>query len=92
MTMSTEDMTTREIMAELKKILKEKDMSVEDLFSGIDTDGDGKVNGPELSKALNEKIEGLSLLQVSNVIKDLDSNQDYRIDVQELKEALEEEE
>ena len=35
-------------------------------------------------------MEGLTFMQVSNIIKDLDSNQDYRIDVQELKDALEE--
>ena len=90
--MSTEDMSTREIMAELKKIIDAKGMSVDEFFGKIDTDGDGKINGPELSKAMKEAMEGLTFMQVSNIIKDLDSNQDYRIDVQELKEALEEEE
>ena len=48
--MSTEDMSTREIMAELKKIIDAKGMSVEEFFGKMDTDGDGKINGPELSK------------------------------------------
>ena len=39
---------------------------------------------------MRESMEGLTFMQVSNIIKDLDSNQDYRIDVQELKDALEE--
>ena len=39
---------------------------------------------------MREAMEGLTFMQVSNIIKDLDSNQDYRIDVQELKDALEE--
>ena len=90
--MSTEDMSTREIMAELKKIIDAKGMSVEEFFGKMDTDGDGKINGPELSKAMKEAMEGLTFMQVSNIIKDLDSNQDYRIDVQELREALQEEE
>ena len=86
--MSTEDMSTREIMAELKKIIDAKGMSVEEFFGKMDTDGDGKINGPELSKTMKEAMEGLTFMQVSNIIKDLDSNLDYRIDVQELKEAL----
>ena len=90
--MSTEDMSTREIMAELKKIIDAKGMSVEEFFGKMDTDGDGKINGPELSKTMKEAMEGLTFMQVSNIIKDLDSNLDYRIDVQELKEALQEEE
>ena len=90
--MSIEDMSTREIMAELKKIIDAKGMSIEEFFGKMDADGDGKINGPELSKAMKEAMEGLTFLQVSNIIKDLDSNQDYRIDVQELKEALQEEE
>ena len=64
--MSTEDMSTREIMAELKKIIDAKGMSVEE-FGKMDADGDGKVDGPELSKAMKEAMEGLTFMQVSPI-------------------------
>ncbi|MED5291903.1 MAG: EF-hand domain-containing protein, partial [Candidatus Thermoplasmatota archaeon] len=67
--------------------------STSDLFSSIDANDDGEINGPELYKGLLEHLgDRLSPGQVSMIIKALDSNDDNRIDLAELTAALEEEE
>ena len=76
----------------LKKAMKENNKKVSEVFSSIDVNDDGEINGPELYKGLIEHIgHHLSPGQVSMIIKALDTNDDNRIDLAELSAALEEE-
>ena len=92
--MSNDDSwTVEEAISNLKNAMKESNQSVEDVFSSIDTNDDGEINGPELYKGLVEHLgDALSPGQVSMIIKALDANEDNRIDLAELTAALEEEE
>lgn len=77
----------------LKKAMKESNKKVSEVFSSIDVNDDGEINGPELYKGLIEHIgHHLSPGQVSMIIKALDTNDDNRIDLEEFSVALEEEE
>ena len=81
-----------EAIAILKNAMKENKKKASEVFSSIDADDDGKINGPELYKGLIEHIgHHLSPGQVSMIINALDTNDDNRIDLAELSAALEEE-
>lgn len=91
--MTDDEWTVDEAIENLKNAMKESDQSSSDLFSSIDANDDGEINGPELYKGLLEHLgDRLSPGQVSMIIKALDSNDDNRIDLSELTAALEEEE
>ena len=92
--MSNDDSwTVEEAISNLKNAMNESNQSAADLFSSIDANGDGEINGPELYKGLLEHLgDALSPGQVSMIIKALDANEDNRIDLSELTTALEEEE
>ena len=82
-----------EAIAILKNAMKENKKKASEVFSSIDGDDDGKINGPELYKGLIEHIgHHLSPGQVSMIINALDTNDDNRIDLAEFSVALEEEE
>jgi Ca2+-binding EF-hand superfamily protein len=81
-----------EAIAILKNAMKENKKKASEVFSSIDVDDDGKINGPELYKGLIEHIgHYLSPGQVSMIINALDTNDDNRIDLAEFSVALEEE-
>ena len=81
-----------EAIAILKNSMKENNKKASEIFSSIDVNDDGEINGPELHKGLIEHIgHHLSPSQVSMIIKALDTNNDNRIDLAELSAALEEE-
>jgi len=92
--MSNDDSwTVEEAVSNLRNAMNESNQSAADLFSSIDANGDGEINGPELYKGLLEHLgDALSPGQVSMIIKALDANEDNRIDLSELTTALEEEE
>lgn len=82
-----------EAIAMLKNAMKENEKKASEVFSSIDVDDDGKINGPELYKGLIEHIgHHLSPGQVSMIINALDTDDDNRIDLAEFSVALEEEE
>jgi Ca2+-binding EF-hand superfamily protein len=82
--------TMNDSMQKLASCLAEKDLSVDDLFAQIDSDSDGSINGPELHKGLQTLVgDFLSPGQISSIIKAFDSNEDNRIDVEELRAAFE---
>ena len=88
-----ESWSVDEAISNLKKAMKEGNHNAADVFSSIDVNNDGEINGPELYKGLLEHLgDRLSPGQVSMIIKALDSNDDNRIDLSELTSALEEEE
>ena len=92
--MGTEDKSwsVNEAITNLKNAMKENNQSASQIFSHIDVNGDGKINGPELYKGLIEHIgDRLSPDQISMIINALDTNDDKRIDLAELSTALEEE-
>ena len=91
--MTDDEWTVDEAIENLKNAMNESGQSASDLFSSIDANDDGEINGPELYKGLLEHLgDRLSPGQVSMIIKALDSNDDNRIDLAELTAALEEEE
>jgi len=92
--MSSDDSwTVEEAISNLKNAMKESNQSAAEVFSSIDANDDGEINGPELYKGLLEHLgDALSPSQVSMIIKALDANEDNRIDLAELTAALEEEE
>ena len=91
--MTDDEWTVDEAIENLKTAMKESGQSSSDLFSSIDTNGDGEINGPELYKGLLEHLgDRLSPGQVSMIINALDANEDNRIDLSELSSALGEEE
>ena len=92
--MSNDDSwTVEEAISNLKNAMKESKQTAADVFSSIDANDDGEINGPELYKGLLEHLgDALSPGQVSMIIKALDANEDNRIDLSELTAALEEEE
>lgn len=91
--MSDDAWTANEALSNLRNALVEKGMSIDDMFSKIDADSDGTINGPELHHGIRDILgDVLSPGQISEIIKALDGNEDHRIDVAELREALQEEE
>ena len=91
--MTDDEWTVDEAIENLKNAMNKSGQSASDLFSSIDANDDGEINGPELYKGLLEHLgDRLSPGQVSMIIKALDSNADNRIDLSELTDALEEEE
>ena len=82
-------MANTEALDRLKAVMKESGKSVEEIFNEIDTDGDGLINGPELFKGIKQ-IAGQSLSpeQISMIIKAIDINEDNRIGMVELHNAL----
>jgi len=88
-----ESWSVDEAITNLKNAMKENNQRESDIFSSIDANDDGKINGPELYKGLIEHIgDRLSPGQISMIINALDTNDDKRIDLAELSAALEEEE
>jgi len=84
------NMNVDEILKKLSSALAEKQLSVAGLFSQLDTDNDGRINGPELHKGIKILVgDFLSPGQVSSIIQSVDSNSDNRIDMYELRIALE---
>ena len=93
MDVKDESWSINEAITNLKNAMKENKQGASDIFSSIDANDDGKINGPELYKGLIEHIGNrLSPSQVSMIINALDMNNDNRIDLAELSVALEEEE
>ena len=91
--MTDDEWTVDEAIENLKNAMNESGQSASDLFSSIDANDDGEINGPELYNGLLEHLgDRLSPGQVSMIIKALDSNDDNRIDLAELTAALGEEE
>ena len=91
--MSDDAWTISEAVGKLNEALAEKGMSVDDLFSRLDTDGVGSINGPELHHGIRDMVgDVLSPAQISMIIVAFDVNEDHRIDLAELRTALSEEE
>ncbi|MBL6733655.1 MAG: EF-hand domain-containing protein [Candidatus Poseidonia sp.] len=89
----SEAWTVAEAVGALKAALDEKGMSIEDLFQHFDADSDGTINGPELHNGIKDVAgDVLSPGQISQIIKAFDANEDHRIDLAELQNALSEEE
>ena len=88
-----ESWSVDEAISNLKKAMSEGNHNAADVFSSIDVNNDGEINGPELYKGLIEHLgNSLSPAQISMIIKSLDTNDDNRIDLAELSAALSEEE
>ena len=93
MDVDDESWSVNEAIKNLKNAMKENNQRADEVFSSIDANDDGKINGPELYKGLIEHIgDRLSPGQVSMIINALDTNDDNRIDLVELSGALDEEE
>jgi Ca2+-binding EF-hand superfamily protein len=66
------------------------DMSIRDIFEAMDSNDDGRIDGPELQKGI-EGISGdmLSPSEVMELLNTLDEDSDGRIDPMELVRAIE---
>ncbi len=79
----------KKFMKSVVLAMKEQNITVEQLFSQIDVDMDGKINGPELHKGLNNLAgEYLSPGQISILIQSMDADSDNRINMTELRSAI----
>jgi len=68
----------------------ENDMSIREIFEAMDSNDDGRIDGPELQKGI-EEISGdmLSPSEVIELLSTLDEDSDGRIDPMELVRAIE---
>ena len=90
-TKTTEDEdNTKKAMMNLCTTIVSNDMSIREAFESIDTDGNGRINGPELQAGLKELAgDELSASEVAAIIGTLDENGDGTLDPMELVKALE---
>ncbi len=89
----TEDWSLSDAVRKLKDALQEKTMTVDELFAAFDADSDGTINGPELHHGIKGTVgDALSPGQISQIIKAFDANEAHRIDLEELRSAVSEEE
>ena len=85
-----ESWSVDEAITNLKNAMKENNQRESDIFSSIDANDDGKINGPELYKGLIEHIgDRLSPGQISKIIESMDKDSDNRVDQSELSAAIE---
>jgi len=68
----------------------ESDMTIREIFAAMDADADGRIDGPELQKGI-EEISGniLSPMEVMELLNTFDENSDGRLDPMELVRAIE---
>ena len=91
--MSNDGWTVEAALAKLREALKEKGMSVDEMFASFDADRDGTINGPELHFGSKDMLgDVVSPAHISDIIVALDANEDNRIDLGELRSSLSEEE
>jgi len=91
--MSDDTWSAEEAMSKLAEALKDKGMTVDDMFATFDADSDGTINGPELHHGIRDMVgDILSPAQISVIIQALDVDADHRIGLDELRNALSEEE
>jgi Ca2+-binding EF-hand superfamily protein len=91
--MSDDTWSAEEAMSKLADALKDKGMSIADMFAAFDADSDGSINGPELHHGIRDMVgDILSPAQISVIIQSLDVDEDHRIGLDELRKALSEEE
>ena len=76
-------------LGRLMAALKEQGMTADEAFEQIDTDEDGKLNGPELLNGLSALLgEDLDPAQVSRIITSSDVDIDHRVDLFEWRAML----
>ena len=69
-------------LGRLLAALKERGMTADEAFEQIDTDDDGKLNGPELLNGLSSLLgEDLDPAKVSRIITSSDVDVDHRVDL-----------
>jgi Ca2+-binding EF-hand superfamily protein len=68
----------------------ESDMTIREIFEAMDADADGRIDGPELQKGI-EEISGnmLTPMEVMELLKTFDEDSDGRLDPMELVRAIE---
>ena len=69
--------------------LEDKGMTADEAFEQLDTDEDGKLNGPELLNGLSALLgEDLDPAKVSRIITSSDVDVDHRVDLFEWRAML----
>lgn len=87
--MSNDEWSMADSIEKIMNAMNDKGLSPEDVFDQMDSDQDGRINGPELHKGLSNLVgDLLSPAQISTIIQTLDTNEDHRIDIDELRTAL----
>jgi Ca2+-binding EF-hand superfamily protein len=87
---SDEEDQTESPLYKLGIAASENDMSIREIFEAMDSNDDGRIDGPELQKGI-EEISGdmLSPSEVIELLSTLDEDSDGRIDPMELVRAIE---
>ena len=68
----------------------ESGMSIRDIFDKLDSNEDGRIDGPELQKGIEEIAgESLTPAEVMEILNSLDEDSDSRLDPMELIHAIE---
>ena len=84
------DSNLDEAMMNLCKAIISNEMTIREAFESIDTDGNGRINGPELQAGLKTLAgDELSASEIVAIIKALDEDGDGTLDPMELVKALE---
>ena len=85
-----EEPTPEELFHTLAVAISEQGLTIREVFESMDTDLDGKINGPELqSGILNLMGDQLSATTVFSILGVLDQDNDGNIDPMELIQAIE---
>lgn len=85
-----EEQTPEELFHTLAVAISEQGLTIREVFESMDTDLDGKINGPELqSGILNLMGDQLSATTVFSILGVLDQDNDGNIDPMELIQAIE---
>ena len=84
------DSNLDEAMMNLCKAIISNEMTIREAFESIDTDGNGRINGPELQAGLKTLAgDELSASEIVAIIEALDEDGDGTLDPMELVKALE---
>ena len=85
-----EEPTPEELFHTLAVAISEQGLTIREVFESMDTDLDGKINGPELqSGIMNLMGDQLSATTVFSILGVLDQDNDGNIDPMELIQAIE---
>jgi len=85
-----EETTSQSPLYKLGVAALNNDMSIREMFESMDSDDDGRIDGPELQKGIEDLSgDALSPAEIFELLESLDEDSDGRIDPMELVTAIE---
>jgi len=76
------------VLHRVSKACKKKDVSPESLFKGLDIDGDGNLNRPELKRVLTTLLPDISNPEITAIFDMIDQDKSGEVSIPELCGAL----